>query len=205
MELLLIRHALPIRRENVDGAADPVLSDLGHAQAAHLADYLAVETIHALYASPMQRARQTAAPVGERLGLPVVIEDGVAEYDRNSDTYIPVEELKATNHPMWQEMLTGSGFGGDIDPADFQELVVSSIERLIAAHPRQTIAIVCHGGVINAYLSRILGLADPTGFFYPNYTSIHRVVAARTGERTIKTINETTHLRGTGLPVGING
>jgi probable phosphoglycerate mutase len=204
MELLLVRHALPIRRESTDGPADPVLSDAGHAQAVHLAEYLAAETVHAIYASPLQRARQTAAPVAERLGLPIVIEDAVAEYDRNSDTYIPVEELKATNHPMWQEMLNGGGFD-DMDPAAFQALVVAAIERLIAAHPGQTIAVVCHGGVINAYLSHILGLADPTGFFYPNYTSIHRIVAARTGERTIKTLNETTHLRGTGLPIGING
>ena len=204
MELLLVRHALPIRREATDGPADPVLSEAGHAQAAHLAAYLADETVHAIYASPLQRARQTAAPVAARLGLPIVIEDAVAEYDRNSDTYIPVEELKATNHPMWQEMLNGGGFDGN-DPAEFQALVVEAVERLIAAHPGQTIAVVCHGGVINAYLSHILGLADPTGFFYPNYTSIHRVVAARSGERTIKTLNETTHLRGTGLPIGING
>jgi hypothetical protein len=66
------------------------------------------------------------------------------------------------------------------------------------------IAIVCHGGVINAYLTYILGLSNyQQGFFYPNYTSIHRVAAARSGERSIVTINETSHLRGTGLPMGL--
>jgi probable phosphoglycerate mutase len=57
--------------------------------------------------------------------------------------------------------------------------------------------------VINAYLAHVLGLADPTGFFYPNYTSIHRIAAARSGERSILSINETAHLRGSGLPVGL--
>ena len=62
---------------------------------------------------------------------------------------------------------------------------------------------VCHGGVINGYLSHILGLAPSNGFFYPNYTSIHRVAAARSGERSVVTVNETSHLRGTGLPMGL--
>jgi probable phosphoglycerate mutase len=41
------------------------------------------------------------------------------------------------------------------------------------------------------------------GFFYPNYTSIHRVAASRSGVRSIVTVNETAHLRGTGLPIGL--
>jgi len=79
-----------------------------------------------------------------------------------------------------------------------------SIETMIADHSGQTIAIVCHGGVINAYLVHVLGLTvNVQGFFYPNYTSIHRVAAARSGERSIVTINETSHLRNSGLPMGL--
>ncbi len=75
MELLLIRHALPIRREFVDGPADPDLSLDGHAQAQHLATYLSSEHLDAIYASPLRRARQTAAVVAARhlrgTGLPM--------------------------------------------------------------------------------------------------------------------------------------
>jgi 2,3-bisphosphoglycerate-dependent phosphoglycerate mutase len=59
--------------------------------------------------------------------------------------------------------------------------------------------------VINAYLARVLGAAESSNFFYPNYTGINRVAAARTGQRQILTINETAHLRGTGLPIGLYG
>ena len=74
-----------------------------------------------------------------------------------------------------------------------------------AEHRGQRIAIVCHGGVINAYLATLLSLRSgfERGFFYPNYTSIHRVAAASTGQREIVTVNETSHLRGTGLPMGL--
>ena len=64
---------------------------------------------------------------------------------------------------------------------------------------------VCHGGVINIYLAAVLGPRSVRpGFFYPNYTSIHRVMAASTGQRSILTINETSHLRSTGLPIGLH-
>ena len=75
---------------------------------------------------------------------------------------------------------------------------------MIDAHAGDTIIVVCHGGVINLVLARVLGIVnDGPGFFYPNYTSIHRVAASRSGVRSVVTINETSHLRHTGLPMGI--
>ncbi len=205
MELLLIRHALPIRRELEEGAADPELSEAGQAQATHLAEYLSSEELHAIYASPMKRAQQTAAPLAARFKLPVALIDGVAEFDRNSSEYVPVEELKAANDPRWQQMLDNSWEGRDETQEEFGRRVYLALEAIITAHTGHNVAVVCHGGVINSYLARVLGTPESTGFFYPNYTSIHRVVAARTGQRQILTINETAHLRGTGLPIGLYG
>jgi len=149
MELLLIRHGLPIRRQISNGRADPELSDDGHRQAEHLAKYLAGEEIHAIYASPLRRAHQTAEPLAKSLGLDIVTEDGVAEYDRDSNEYVPVEELKASNDPRWQAMLAGEWDHPDMPRDVWVQNVVDTIER------------------------------------------------------NILTLNETYHLRGTGLPVGI--
>lgn len=201
MELILVRHALPIRREVADGPADPELSEAGVAQAALLAAYLATESISAIYTSPMKRAVQTALPVAAAMGLDVTEIDGVAEWDRHSNEYIPVEELKATNDPRWQEMIAG-GWNGDEDQSEFDERVRQSLENVIARHRGDTVVVSCHGGVINSYLASVLGL--PTSqFFYPNYTSIHRVAASSGGHRSILSINETSHLRGSGLPTGL--
>jgi len=204
MELLLIRHALPIRRELTDGIADPELSDQGHEQARHLGQYLASEPLDAVYASPMKRAQQTAEPVVGDRGLTLVTEPDVAEFDKDSPEYVPVEELKAANDPRWKAMLDGTWQDESEDPLLFNERTIGAVERIIDGHRGGRVAIVCHGGVINAYLTSILGLdVDSRGFFYPNYTSIHRVAAASTGERSIVTVNETSHLRGTGLPMGL--
>ncbi|MEL6891184.1 MAG: histidine phosphatase family protein [Actinomycetota bacterium] len=209
MELLLVRHALPVRRELTEGVADPGLADEGHAQAKLLGEYLGAEELDAVYASSLRRAQQTATPVATACGLDVVIESGVAEYDRASSEYVPVEELKAANDPRWRAMLDGEWDPeSDETREEFEGRVLDSIERIIGAHGGQRVAVVCHGGVINAYLSHILDLprgdgSFSRGFFYPNYTSIHRVMASSSGVRSILTINETAHLRGSGLPVGM--
>ena len=203
MELLIIRHGLPIRRELTEGAADPELAPQGREQADHLARYLAAEHIDAIYASPMARAKETAAPLAELLGMEIQISPGVAEWDQNSSEYVPVEELKAANDPRWQAMLAGE-WSSDESEDDFRARVLDSIEAIIDDHRGQKVAVVCHGGIINGYLSHVLGLGEfARGFFYPNYTSINRVAAASSGERSIVTVNETSHLRGTGLPMGL--
>lgn len=195
MELLLIRHALPVRREVVDGPADPELSADGLQQANRLADYLVGEEIASIYVSPLKRAVQTAVPLEQRLGLRAVVVDGIAEYDRTSNEYVPIEELRATNDPRWQRMIDGEWESTEETAAQFKTRVIRAIEAIIDRHQSSRVAVVCHGGVINHYLADILGITTTRGFFYPNYTSIHRVFASRNGLRSLMTLNETAHLR----------
>lgn len=203
MELILIRHAQPRRVELTDGPADPELSELGHDQTRRLADYLEDERIDAVTASPLRRAMQTAARVAEGHRLELTVADGLAEYDRESGEYIPIEQLRAENLPGWQDVITGNVHrAAGVDPEQFRRDVVAAVEEIVDAHPGQNVAAVCHGGVINAYVSHILHIDEASGFFYPNYTSIHRIAAARGGQRTVLSLNETAHLRSSGLRVG---
>ena len=195
MEIILVRHALPVRIELETGVADPELSVEGHEQSKKMAAYLASESINAVYASPLRRARETAQPLIEKLGIQFEICEGVAEFDRNSNEYIPIEELRATNDPRWQKMMQGEWDETTDSPEVFRDRVISSINELIERHPGEKVAVVCHGGVINQYLAYVLGIDTQMGFFYPQYTSIHRVAASRSGARSIVSINEASHLR----------
>ena len=115
-----MRHALPERVEGFDGPADPELSEAGQHQTRHLAEYLAFERIHAVYASPLRRAMQTAQPVAELQSVEVALADGIAEYDREVGEYIPVEQLKAEGLPGWQDVLTGQVHrAAGVDPYAF--------------------------------------------------------------------------------------
>lgn len=194
VQLLVIRHGLPNRVELAEGRADPHLSEEGIRQAQALAKYLATEEIHAVYASHLTRAIQTAEPLAEALGLDIGIEHDVAEFDRDASSYIPFEEIDR-NSAEFQAIVTGdyTAIGGP-DPAHFRQKIVDAFERMIAAHPSQNIAVVCHAGVINAYFAHVLGI-DKAIFFGPTYTSINRVLANSKGLRGVHSLNETAHLR----------
>ncbi len=202
MELLLVRHALPIRREVDEGAADPELSEVGIAQAKLLGEYLADEEVAAVYSSPMRRALETAQPVADAHGLPIVVSDGIAEYDRTSNWYVPIEELRATNDPRWQALQRGE-WHADESEDDFHDRVLGGIQQIVADHASERVAVVCHGGVINSYLADVLSTPHRRGFFYPAYTGVSRVAASKEGRRSIVSINEIAHLRGSGLPAGL--
>jgi 2,3-bisphosphoglycerate-dependent phosphoglycerate mutase len=192
MELLLIRHARPVRAEGGDGPADPGLSQLGRRQAEALAAWLAPERLDAIYTSPLSRAVETAALLGEALGLTVAVDAALAEYDADAAAYVPIEELQAAGDPRWMEVPD--------DMAGFQARVVDGVDRLAAAHPSQRIALVCHGGVINVVVSAVLGVG-PQMLFLPAYTSISRVLVASAGQRSLASLNETGHLRMADVPL----
>lgn len=192
MELVLIRHARPHRIEHAPEAVDPELTELGHAQAKAMARWLAEERFDALYTSPMVRARQTAAPLEEVLGLEAAVVDGVREYDADSTEYIPMEDLRADKE-RWRQFLTEHLVE---DRTRFAETVVTAIEGLIDANRGRRIAVVCHGGVINMWTAEVLGIG-PDLFFEPYYASINRYLAASSGERSLVSLNEIGHLRGT--------
>ena len=109
----------------------------------------------------------------------------MAEYDRGAEAYVPIEELKADNDPRWADMLAGGYFAEHGTTAEeFQGRIVAGFERIIAAHPSQTVAVVCHGGVTNALVGHVLGL-DEFMVFEPDYTGITRVAASSRGHRSL--------------------
>lgn len=189
MELILVRHGLPVRR---DDTSDPPLSDVGRDQAARVARYLAGERIDAVFASTMLRAIQTAEPFAAEGGHPITQRDGIVEFDRGSGAYIPMEELKRDDYAAWKAFAAGD-HGADI--VGFQEKVVETLEAIVASHAGKRVAVFCHGGVVNVWTAHVLGMA-PRLFFEPVYASVHRYLCASTGERNVVSLNERHHLAG---------
>lgn len=192
MQLLLVRHALPVRIEATGaGPADPPLSEEGRAQAAALAAAWAGD-VDVVWASPLLRARETAAPLAEALGVGVTIDDDLAEMDRDADAYIPLEELRQDPSAWAEAVEAWVGPAGEELRATFRRRVVAAVDRVVAAHRGQRVAVVCHGGTINAALAEVLGL-DAQLFFEPAYTSVSRVLASAAGARQLLSVNETWH------------
>jgi broad specificity phosphatase PhoE len=195
MELLWVRHGEPERIAPGTGVrADPALTMRGTEQAQRLADWLAFEPIDAIVCSPLQRAVETAAPIAASCGLAVEVVDDLIEYDNNSDHYIPMEEMRLNKDERWQAMVDGrwDEFGADL-PEVFRARVDAVTTTLIDRFPGKRVVAVCHGGVINVALGSVLGIVQPL-WFEPGYTSVSRMIASRTGIRSVASLNELAHL-----------
>ena len=194
MELILIRHALPLRIQKEDGTpADPGLSEKGIEQARRLARWMEAEKLAAIYSSPMNRAQMTAKFLADIQGIEITIEPGVMEFDNQSSIYVPMEELKAKDYDLWLNLVSG-GFAKLFNLDDFRKTALDSLEKIIQKNSGKRVAVVCHGGIINIWAAHVLGI-DKFLFFAPEYTSINRFLASGKGNRSVASLNETAHLR----------
>ena len=194
MELLLIRHGLPERVEHDNGdVADPSLAEAGRQQSEALASHLSGEPIDAIYASTAARARETAAPLAADRGLEVPTREALVEYDFGSSSYVPIEEAEPDDPVMarWQAWLQPLEAGSE--PDRFRERVMTAMDQIVQAHRSQTVAVVCHGGTINAYLSGLMGVDRPM-IFVPDYTSVSRLSISSGGFWFLESINDRSHL-----------
>jgi probable phosphoglycerate mutase len=189
MELILIRHALPVRSAET---SDPPLATEGLEQSRRVAGVLVREKIDAVYSSTMRRAIQTAEPYAALAGLAVTTNDGIVEFDRNAGSYTPMEELKRDNYEAWARFVARGRDRGAI--VEFQNTVVGALQAIVARHSGQRIAVFCHGGVINVWTAHVLEMT-PRLFFEPRYTSLHRYLCASSGERNLVSLNDIAHLR----------
>jgi broad specificity phosphatase PhoE len=192
VQLLLIRHALPLRSEPGQGS-DPHLSDEGVEEAQRLPEALKRFPLSRLVSSPQQRSVQTGRPVADALGLAVEIDERLAEYDRDMAVYIPIEQIKAENPEEWARMADGHLPSG-VDEAAFWARITTAIDDVVAAADHEdTVAVFSHGGVINVLLHQILGTARLLSFPI-DYASITRLLYARSGQATVVAVNGTEHV-----------
>ncbi len=192
MEILLIRHGLPLRIES-DQPVDPPLAPLGNSQADALARWLTNEPPDHIVASTMQRAVDTARHLVNAFQLELHLDSDFCEFDRGASAYIPMEELDR-NHPHYKKLVDDwVGPAGEQRRRDFQHRVLGALERHVHNVQAKRLAVVCHGGVINAILAATLGI-DRMLFFEPAYTSVSRL-HWNTKRFQLGSINEAAHLR----------
>jgi probable phosphomutase (TIGR03848 family) len=156
----LIRHASHglVGRAIVGRARGVPLSPEGLRQAEALAERLAASSIQALYSSPLERARATAAPLAARLGLEVQIADELDEIDYGAWTNRSLAELHDLEE--WRRFnvfRSGTRIPGGENMVEVQGRMLRLVERLCSAHPDGTIALISHGDVIKATLAYYLG------------------------------------------------
>jgi len=158
---LLIRHAAidGLGRRIAGRAPGLGLNPAGRDQAERLAGRLVPKTIHAVYASPQQRAIETAEPIARALGLPMQIAAELDEIDFGDWTGKSYEELALL--PEWRAFnLLHSSMripNGEL-LLEAQGRVVGFMGRLSERDRERTVALVSHGDVIRVALAHHLGI-----------------------------------------------
>lgn len=159
--VLFVRHGqTPTTGKLLPGrAAGLHLSDDGLAQARAVAERIAaLPTVDAVYSSPLERTRETAAPIAAARGLKVKTERGLLEADIGDWTG---QELKAVRRvPEWkavQRHPSGFRFPGGESFLEMQSRMVDTVDRLRATHPGATVVAVSHADPIKAAVAAALG------------------------------------------------
>jgi probable phosphoglycerate mutase len=167
---MTVFHLLRHGEHNVQGRicagrmAGVVLSEKGRAEAEGAARRLAGAGIAAIYASPLERTRETAAIVGRRLGLPVSILDDLAELDFGEWTGKTFDEVRLDPRwPEWAAHRSISCIPGGETMREVQRRVVEALIEMRAQHPDESVVVVSHGDVIRAALVFALGM--PLDFY----------------------------------------
>jgi probable phosphomutase (TIGR03848 family) len=159
--ILLVRHGLtPSTGATLPGRARGLhLADAGRAQADAAAARIAkLDKVAAVYASPLERTRETAAPIARSLGLRVRVDRGLLECDFGEWTGGALKEL--ARKPEWrtvQRYPSGFRFPGGESFTEMQTRITTALARLAARHPGETIVAVSHADPIKAALASALG------------------------------------------------
>ena len=159
--MLLVRHGLTESTGSVLPGRAPGLnlSDTGRTQAQRTAELIADgNTIDALYTSPLERARQTAAPIATATGCRAKVDRGLIECDFGEWTGQQLSALM--KKPAWTTVQRAPSSFRFPDGESFVEMqlrMVSTIERLRNAHPGGTIVCVSHADPIKAAIAQSIG------------------------------------------------
>jgi probable phosphoglycerate mutase len=157
----LVRHAAHelVDRVLCGRMAGVHLGEEGRAQARRVAKRLAREQVAAIHTSPLERARETAAPIAEELHLTPDICEAIIEVDvgewagrdfatlQNDSRWVSWNDARSVNRPPGGESML-----------DVQARAVGHLEKVRRSLPDQGVVLVSHGDVIKAALLYCLGM-----------------------------------------------
>ena len=194
--VLLVRHATTATTgTKLYGRSPGVdIDERGERQAAGTADFLADRTIKAVYASPMERAQQTAAPIAAAHKREVQVVDGVNEVDFGDWTNRSLAALRKRKD--WSRVQTTPSrwrFPGGESFVDAQHRFVEAVEAVAANHTdKQTIVVVSHADTIKAGVAYWLGTPlDTFQRIHVSPASVTEIVLNRGAAPFVVRVNHT--------------
>lgn len=180
----LVRHGqTPLNETDVlRGLADPPLDEAGQQQARRLSAALSPRRPSAVFASPLHRAVQTAAPVAEHASLPVVVDERLGDRDYGPWTEVSKDDVVA----RWGSVDDAPG----VEPAStVRARAVAGLTDIARRHRGDTVVVVSHDAVNCQVLSALdesLGAPDQI----PQANGCFNRLELRGGNWAVRSLNE---------------
>jgi probable phosphomutase (TIGR03848 family) len=193
--ILLVRHGqTPTTGKVLPGRAKGLhLAEVGELQAERAAERIAaVRQVDAVYCSPLERARETAAPIARARGLRPKVEPGLLECDFGDWTGRELKQLMKL--PEWSTVQRAPStfrFPGGESFSEMQLRIVTALEKLRTAHPGGTVVAVSHADPIKAAIAHAVG--TPLDLFQRIVVSTCSItaIAWTAGGPIVLTVNST--------------
>ncbi len=190
--ILFVRHGeTEANRQRLAlGRADPSLTERGREQAAALAARIEPLEVATVFASPLLRARETAAPIAAAVGAEVVVDDRLIELDYGEWDGRSFPDLPPDALARWRTDPTFAPPGGESLRA--VALRVAGLCTELLDGP--TVVAVSHVSPIKAAVTWALGASEELGWrMFLDLASITRI-AGRNGQASLIGYNDTAHL-----------
>ncbi len=164
--IILVRHGQTAwnRDERIRGRSDIPLDETGLEQARATARYIAARwPLTAVYASPLQRAMDTARAIAAAQGLEAQPLDGLLDLSFGEWEGLPIPEVQTRYPDLWQAWMTAPHtvhFPGGESLDDIRERSMAALRDVVGRHPGETVALVAHRVVNQVLLCAVLGLGN---------------------------------------------
>ena len=196
-DLFLVRHGETTwnAQARFQGHQDSPLTATGMAQAKAAADYLRNHQLHALYSSDLPRTLQTARPIADATGLPVIQEPALRERNLGIFEGLTHAEIEESHREEFVRYATREPHhviprGESLHELNQRGLQI--MERLARRHGGERVVAVSHGALINTFMRHLHGieLQRPSPFQISNGSVSHIRFDAVDGRWTIIRQNE---------------
>lgn len=194
--LYLIRHGeVEVAYHRIfGGRIDMELSPHGQMQAVAVADYFEPIELDAVYCSPMKRAQLTIQPLLTAKGIGAATVPNFREMDFGDWTGHHWEAIQAkfgVSAFTWLEQIEYGRVPNAENGEALRARIRPELERILAAHTGEVVAIACHGGIIRVILSLLLGLPLPAmASLEVDYGSVS-IADCRGGRAILQLLNHT--------------
>lgn len=198
--IILIRHGETLwnieKREM--GHLNSPLSELGEKQAAAIANRLSHESFTHLYSSDLGRTLQTASYISKACNLEIKPDIDLRERNMGIFQGYTQSESKEKFPAEWKEYRAKSSIDYVIPGGESQrqriERSINVMNRLADSHPKETIVVVSHAGILKGFFEFVVGLAPSSGGQFSKKNAAFNSFTKANGNWSLETWGESAHL-----------